>query len=137
MFTVFMSCASVWALLFAILFMVISPSLAQDEYEKTRERWPHAKALRMLYFLLMEGMGSAMLLLGTALLIGNIWGLQTPAQDTSQLFPGGSLGLLLTEVGLGLMALNLVVAVSFASLYIYESRRWPLRRSRQARTDEQ
>ena|SRR5579859_7157113 len=137
MFTVFMGCASVWGLLFAILFIVISPSLARDEYEKTRERWPHAKAVYMLYLLFAEGMGGALLLLGTALLIVNIWGLQTPAQDKSQLFPGGSLGLLLMEVGLGLLALNLVVAVLFAGLYIYESRRWPLRRSRQARTDEQ
>jgi hypothetical protein len=52
----------------------------------------------MLYLLLMEGMGSSLLLGGTALLIGDITGLQTPTQVTSKLFPGGTLGWLLTEI---------------------------------------
>jgi hypothetical protein len=119
-----LTCLNIWALLGSLFFILTLPSLAHAEYLKTSGRWPHAVWIWRLFLLATEGLLAGCVLVALMLVLGSIWGDQPLAQDHSQLFPGGSLGLLLGALGIGLAAAATLILFAFVVLYRRECRRW-------------
>jgi hypothetical protein len=100
-----------------ILGLVMAPGVAREQYAKTRDTWPRAKLVYVLFVLAMEAVSWAIVLGVINSVVGDALGLQPLSQDPSQLYRGGTVGYLLMQASYALFAVSLLLLVAFMWLY--------------------